>query len=99
MDPVLIMVILVFVLVGGIFCFFWFIRQKTLKDAWSGTIQDKTTQTTKDSEGDTWEWYYFHVQLDSGEVVKKPVSRKVYDQFAIGDKAVKTAGQMDPVKQ
>lgn len=96
MDPAILIVALIFVLVGGIF---WLSRQMTLKDAWSGTIQDKVIETTEDSEGDRSEWYYFHVQLDSGDVVKKRVSRKVYEQFVIGDKAIKVAGQMNPVKQ
>lgn len=95
-DPVVLIVALIFVLVGGIF---WFMRQITLKDAWSGTIQDKVIETTEDSDGNTSEWYYFHVQLDGGDVVKKRVSRKIYEHFVIGDKAVKVAGQMNPVKQ
>lgn len=67
-------------------------------EEWDGVVADKTEITQNLSDGGDLTTYYLHVQLGDGDPERKSVGKKLWDQFEIGDKIVKRAGEKKPVK-
>lgn len=88
MDTVVGIIVIV-VIVGLIV---WAVLRRK-KSAWTGVVQSKSTSQSTDEDGNTTTYYHFKVVHDgSGKVKNHLVNAKVYQEFEVGDKIVKSAG-------
>lgn len=75
----------------------WFFLSKAKKDAYSGTVVDKRTEERESSDS-SYTVYHLLVKLTDGTQKDITVSRKLYEQFTVGDAIVKEAGKFNPAK-
>ncbi len=66
-------------------------------EAWEGTVVDKVEIETTAGDHD-YSTYYLHVDMGGGHIDRKSYSKKFYDQWVVGDKIIKRAGEKEPVK-
>jgi hypothetical protein len=67
-------------------------------EEWDGVVADKTEITQNLSDGDDFTTYYPHVAVGGAEPERKSYNKKLWDQYEVGDKIVKRAGEKKPVK-
>lgn len=67
---------------------------KGRKSAWKGVLVDKLYNETEDMDDSskTNHFYTLVFKTDEGKQVKVGVSRKMYDEYQVGDKAEKKSG-------
>ena len=82
-------------LVGGVV---WFVLNKMKGQEYRGTVTAKDTNQGIGKEGDTYSRYVLVVRSDDGTETKVTVGEKVWEQFSVGDRIVKEAGQYNPTK-
>ena len=81
------------------FAFIMKLINKAKKGSWSGTLIDKIHQTGEDIDsGEETNFYSLVFQTDANKKVKLAVSKKLYDQFQIGNLAEKPNGKIWPRK-
>ena len=77
----------------------WLILKKMKAGAWQGIVTVKDTSEIEGSDaGGSSISYYVVITLDNGEQKRVRLSKKIWDEFDIGDKVVKEAGKYNPTK-
>lgn len=76
----------------------WFVLWRTKRDAYRGTIADKMVNEGTDGDGGTYDIHVLVVALDEGSRRNITVGKKVWEQFAVGDRIIKEAGAHTPAK-
>lgn len=81
------------IVIAAIVALIVWLALRNKKSAWTGVLQSKSTSQSTDEDGNTTTYYHLKVVHDgSGKVKSHSVNPKVYQQFEVGDKVVKTAG-------
>jgi hypothetical protein len=75
----------------------YLIKSKIKKEAWEGEVVDKREETSTAGEYDS-TYYNIYVKTTEGLQKKVTLGKKVWDQFAIGDKLLKVKGEAVPRK-
>lgn len=76
----------------------WVIMKNMKKQAYSGVVVRKDTGEMEGASDFTSTYYNLIVKTDDGIEKKVTVGEKIWNQFVVGDKIVKEAGQMNPKK-
>jgi len=67
--------------------------------SWQGTLVDKMHKTGSDMDSDETKHYFTLVfETADSKKIKVGTSKKVYDEYKIGDKAIKKSGELWPHK-
>lgn len=97
MSGFIVLIVLALLLIGiGVFR-----SRRSKSSAWSGIVTAKEMKTRADLEGDSIsKTPVLVVKLDGdpARTIKVEVVMSVYDQFEVGDKLMKQAGQGYPVR-
>lgn len=73
------------------------LAKKGKASAWEGELVDKLYRTNQDFDTQQVRQFYTLVfQTTEGKTIKVSTSKKVYDEYQIGDKAVKKPGELRP---
>src|SRR4030042_4018716 len=96
--PIIIFFGIFFALVIAFLAFVAKIIFKQKNSAWQGTLIDKKYFSRRDSDNPhrTEHFYTLVFQTTDGKTLKCGVARQIYDQFEIGDKALKEKGKLLP---
>ena len=76
----------------------WFVIWRTRKDTYRGTVADKQVSERTDGDGGSYAVYVLVVALEGGGRRSVTVGKKIWEQFAVGDRIVKEAGSGAPRK-
>jgi hypothetical protein len=73
--------------------------QKSKTASWKGTVVDKQEKKQRDPDGVETSYYLLYVKIDdSGKTQKMGISKEMFEDFAVGDRVEKQAGQYYPQK-
>ncbi|MFN2296430.1 MAG: hypothetical protein ACK2U0_18665 [Candidatus Promineifilaceae bacterium] len=73
--------------------------QKSKTASWKGTVVDKQEKKKRDPDGVETSYYLLYVKTDdSGKTQKMGISKEMFEDFAVGDRVEKQAGQYYPQK-
>ena len=87
------------ILIVGFIVLVVYLINKGKNMAWKGTLINKLFNEKRDSESNRMEYFYTLVfKTEEGKELKVGVSREVYDDYKIGDKAKKDKGKLQPEK-
>ena len=76
----------------------WIVLKKTKAQAYQRVIADKGSREVEGANESASTSYYLDVKLDGGGQKRVRVGKKIWEQFAVGDKIVKEAGKYNPTK-
>lgn len=89
---------ILFYVVIGLFVFgvYYYFRSRQKKTFWEGKVISKDERSITHSDGDDSTWFEVKVELDDSSVKTIEVKEKLFEQVKIGDRLIKSAGELHP---
>lgn len=102
MIKILLIFLILVIFVSPLFLFVKLITRKAVKQKksfWKGKLVDKKHLEYEDDDSPyTKDLYTLYFETSEGEQIKINVSKQVYENWKVGDKAKKTEGKLLPEK-